>query len=206
MAVHRKPGSQLLPALGILVTAAAVGFGVVAGAGIGPSYSELRARISSQNAVPACPPLVFFGIRGSGETAKDYYGYGKIILSMRNDLQDLVPGMGSEPVSYPATAVRWPDPRYKMAYGRSVSHGVAAVMAIYATLRSWCPRTPLVLAGYGQGADVAYRVSSLLPEAARSRVIIATFGDPHFNPAQSWADAGTRDAAFWAYRTWKKLS
>jgi pimeloyl-ACP methyl ester carboxylesterase len=191
MVVHRKPGSQLLSALGILVTAGAVGFGVVAATGIGPSYSELRARASSQNAVPACPPLVFFGVRGSGETAKDYYGYGQIISSMRNYLQDLVPGMGSEPVNYPAIAVRWPDPRYKVAYGNSVSHGVANVMAIYATLRSWCPRTPLVLAGYSQGADVAYRVSSRLPKAARSRVIIAAFGDPHFNPAQSWADAGS---------------
>jgi len=271
MVVRRKPGSQLLPALAILVTAAAVGFGVVAATGIGPSYSELRARINSQNAVPACPPLVFFGIRGSGETAKDYYGYGQIILSMRNYLQDLVPAMGSEPVSYPATAVPWPDPRYKVAYGNSVSRGVATVMTMYAALRSWCPRTRLVLAGYSQGADVAYRVSSLLPRAARSRVIIAAFGDPHFNPVQSWADAGsyhrpfygiletgwnepahrwsgsyaphvrswclhgddicnatglraatcavscthetgyissgyTRDAAFWAYRTWTKLS
>ena len=77
--MHRKPGSQLLSALGILVTAGAVGFGVVAATGTGPSYSELRARASSQNAVPACPPLVFFGVRGSGETAKDYYGYGQII-------------------------------------------------------------------------------------------------------------------------------
>jgi hypothetical protein len=59
MVVRRKPGSQLLPALAILVTAAAVGLGVVAATGIGPSYSELRARINSQNAVPACPPLAF---------------------------------------------------------------------------------------------------------------------------------------------------
>jgi hypothetical protein len=37
---------------------------------------------------------------------------------------------------------------------------------------------------------VAYQVASLLPEAAQSRVIIAAFGDPHFNPGQAWADAG----------------
>ena len=89
MDVHRKPGSQLLSALGILVTAGAVGFGVVAATGTGPSYPELRARASSQNAVPACPPLVFFGVRGSGETAKDYYGPSKLTgtVSLPDDFE-----------------------------------------------------------------------------------------------------------------------
>ena len=140
---------------------------------------------------------MFFGIRGSGENGKTYdYGYGQEILSMKNYLQDLVPGMKSESISYPAIDVDPLDLLYRTNYDNSVSSGVATAMTDYVKFQSTCPQTPIVLAGYSQGVDVAYQVSSLLPAAAQTRAIIVGFGDPHFNPDQSWADAGNYYHAF----------
>ena len=146
---------------------------------------------------PACPPLMFFGIRGSGENGKNYgNGYGQVIRSFKNNLHDLVPGMGAEPIKYTAIAVNPLDPLYRTNYDNSVSSGVATAMTDFVSFESTCPQTPIVIAGYSQGVDVAYQVSSLLPEAAQARVIIVGFGDPHFNPDQSWADAGNYFPAF----------
>jgi Cutinase len=211
---------RLLAALvvgSIVVAAAALvpGAGPIAGRLLGASGSAARTGpvgtsavqaaatvqhpqgLDPSGSVPACPPLMFFGIRGSGESATQYGGYGQTIQSMKNYLQGLVPGMESESISYPAIAVLAWDNLYKIDYENSVSNGVATAMTDYVKFELTCPQTPIVLAGYSQGVDVAYQVASLLPEAARSHVIIVGFGDPHFNPGQSWADAGNYYKAFY---------
>ena len=192
----RKIGSVLISVVRLVAVGTLI---IVAAIGLGAPSSSFHVRLSDQESAQTsdassgsgCPPLMFFGIRGSGENGKGYdYGYGQEILSMKNYLHGLVPGMESEPITYPAISVLWWDTRYKVDYAKSVSEGVSDVMTEYANFESDCPQTPIVLAGYSQGVDVAYQASSLLPEAARSRVIIVGFGDPHFNPGQSWADAG----------------
>ena len=199
----RKTGSSLITMLGVLVVivicylvvAAVSGFGTSppsSGGNFGASDAadEALAAGDPSGYIPACPPLMFFGIRGSGETADKYGGYGQTVQSMLNYLYGLAPGMQSEPINYKAIPVNAFDPRYGANYKKSVQGGTANFMSEYDKFNAKCPGTPVVIAGYSQGVDVAYQVSSLLPNSVRSHVIIVGFGDPHFNPGQSWADAG----------------
>jgi outer membrane protein assembly factor BamB len=140
-----------------------------------------------------CPELMFFGVRGSGETSSQNNGYGPTIWSLKTALQALVPGMAAEPINYPAIPVQ-EDPlrivNYPVAYEKSVENGVQNLISDYNNYEANCPGWPVVFAGYSQGVDVIVRAFDSLSGAEQSDVILVGFGDPHFNPAQSWVDEG----------------
>jgi hypothetical protein len=52
-----------------------------------------------------CPPLKFFGVRGSGEHSYDDNGYGSTVGEAKTTLASLVPHLAATAIDYPAIAV-----------------------------------------------------------------------------------------------------
>ncbi len=142
-------------------------------------------------AATTCPSLRMFGVRGSGEGPKDDQGYGATIWAFKTELQHWVGGVQSSAINYPAISVEWYNPWYRTSYNGSVIDGVVTLLNAYVDYEHQCPGGRVVFAGYSQGADVVNRVWHDLSSQEQSRVILVTFGDPHFNPREPWADNGT---------------
>jgi hypothetical protein len=140
--------------------------------------------------LPKCPPLQFFGVRGSGETASDGDGYGTTVQGFEQTLATLVPGLSATPIDYPAVPVGYTGVfYYKNTYKNSVAAGENTLQTALLAFWSKCPQTYVMLAGYSQGAQVAGDVADTLTEARRARIAaVALFGDPRFNPGQSQVD------------------
>jgi acetylxylan esterase len=93
-------------------------------------------------AAGSCPSGAYIIVaRASGEPA----GYG-IIGGVKDQLLSMVPGSDSEAVDYPATYDN---------YFNSETEGVTAMRDDITKFIDGCPKTPVVLMGYSQGAQVA---------------------------------------------------
>jgi hypothetical protein len=220
--VLRKISSALLAVLAVLVIIGAGGFVVVGATGIGSSSSRSNAQLTGEDAAvapsgtypsgsvpPACPPLRFFGVRGSGEHVR----YGNTIGSLDGLMRGLIPNMKDSWIDYPAVDVPFvdyigwystlrvsPNPwtqaaitaahlvftarlkGYQPRYDNSVTAGVGELLAEYNAYERKCSGHPVMFGGYSQGADVAAQAYDVLPRGARQHVILTLFGDPHFNP------------------------
>ena len=163
--------------------------------------------------VPSCPSLMFFGVRGSGEngeTDSRYGGYGKTIWSLKQDMQPIVHGMEPFPIGYPAIAVPVQQVlevlfgstfvqvvaaeelyTYETRYNASVTAGVAQLLTEYNVYERACRGHRVMFAGYSQGADVIYQAYKLLPPGQQQHVIMASFGDPHFDSYDTFVDQGS---------------
>jgi hypothetical protein len=158
---------------------------------------------------PSCPSLMFFGVRGSGEQGSDHGGYGSTIWSLNQDMQGMVHGMQSFAIGYPAIAVPIQQIEeilfgnafvaiaaaqqlftYESRYNASVTAGVGQLLADYNAYERACRGGKVMFAGYSQGADVIYQAYKLLPRGQRQHVIMASFGDPHFNSYDTFVDQG----------------
>jgi hypothetical protein len=83
---------------------------------------------------------------------------------------------------------------YHRNYNNSVKAGVSSLLAAYNKYQRNCPGRHLVMfAGYSQGADVTVKAYDSLPRAKQAQIIMANFGDPHFNELDSDVDQGDFD-------------
>jgi hypothetical protein len=141
-----------------------------------------------------CPHVQFYGVRGSGETSKDGNGYGATVLQFLNSLTASplgITGVTAKPVDYLAVPVGYDGLYYYLTstYKNSVTEGENALQSDLITFWHNCPGTPVVLAGYSQGAQVVGDVADSLPRSERAELAaVALFGDPRFNPAQPGVD------------------
>jgi Cutinase len=192
-----KIGKVLLSILGIVVVGTLL---VVTLTGIGvPSsfHAQLSGEESAQDPYgsyspgpgSSCPPLKFFGVRGSGETAKQGDGYGTTVQQFEQTLHALVPGLSAEPINYLAVPVGYDLQYYTQVYNSSVLEGENILEDDLLVFWHECPSTDVVLAGYSQGAQVAGDVADALSPAQQAKIAaVALFGDPRFNGGQPRVD------------------
>lgn len=64
---------------------------------------------------------------------------------------------------------------------------------------SKCSNSIFILDGYSFGAWIVKDVYNALPNYQRQRVLVASFGDPTFDPYQSWDDGGSHGQTFGIY-------
>ncbi len=99
----------------------------------------------------ACPTMQFFGVRGSGE----HSNYGRTIGSVLSAVNARQAGVGNQTIEYPAVSANPWEPRYARNYISSVRTGEAALaLAVNRFRNNGCTSTPIVIAGYSQGAEV----------------------------------------------------
>ncbi len=140
----------------------------------------------SAEAATACPRVQLFGVRGSGETVDNYYGYGRTVYSVIQQAKALIgsDGVNASRIDYPAIAVGYGGIQYLSKYDASVEAGkVALKIAIdHFTSGSCGAVSRIAIVGYSQGAHVAGDVyQARLTSAQRDRVIaLALIGDPRF--------------------------
>lgn len=121
--------------------------------------------IATANAEPGCGDLHLIGAAGSGERVDPTAdgGMGRVVYRSLNDLAPLVQADGrtitAEAVEYPAVAVPLDDAGVGewMGFMGSVDQGTDALADQYEAFVERCPTTPVVLAGYSQGAMVVHR-------------------------------------------------
>lgn len=146
-----------------------------------------------------CAPVMFVGVRGSGQTADQYEGLGSTVLAVKQRLAGYFPGMSTDPIGYTATKVDLGNllGSYGSDYVESVNNGIAALKGDLAYIFKYCPTAKIVIAGYSQGAHVAGDVYDSLNTAEESQVsALLLFGDARFNPKQPKVDTGTYRPAF----------
>lgn len=146
-----------------------------------------------------CAPVMFVGVRGSGETASDADGYGSTVDAVRRKLATYFPGMNSHAIDYPAIPIDYFHliGSYGSHYVESVANGRAAIDQYLTDTIKFCPTAKIIIAGYSQGAHVAGDAYDYLTAADKAHVsAVLLFGDARFNPKQKLVDSGTYTPAF----------
>jgi hypothetical protein len=144
--------------------------------------------VGSNNVTRACPDMLFLGVRGSGETANDAGGYGSTIQAVLRRMQEEHTRIAARAIDYAAVPVDIVSPSYGLRYYTSVRGGVRAVRnAVSSHVRGRCGlKSPIVMAGYSQGAHVVGNAFDRLTNAEKSRVVgVALVADPLFNGSAS---------------------
>jgi hypothetical protein len=152
--------------------------------------------LASQASASQCPTVQFVGVRGSGERSQ----YGVTIGDIARRVVDQVPGAAATWIDYPAIAVGYGGwNHYPFNYPDSVAAGMTNLGSyINRFLSGPCAgTTPLLLAGYSQGAHVVGDVvDDWLTPAQRARVAgVALLGDPRFQGDQRAINVGSFDSA-----------
>lgn len=145
-----------------------------------------------------CAQVAFYGVRGSGDHGEASPLGPTIRALARAVAADLTQtaSVSVTAVSYPAvpvlSAIDGASPR-GVSYLASRARGVAALSGLVERELRECPSTPIVLAGYSQGADViGTYLNAKLPAAILNHVAgVALISDPRFAPADRPADAGS---------------
>jgi hypothetical protein len=121
--------------------------------------------------------MQFIGVRGSGE----HSGFGHTVGSVLSHVNAQQSGVGNETINYWAVDVNPWEPKYFPDYMSSVRQGVSNLAAAVSAFRARCGSTPMILAGYSQGAEV---IDHWLDSGASIQNVagVALFGDPRFNP------------------------
>jgi pimeloyl-ACP methyl ester carboxylesterase len=156
----------------------------------------ITAEAATPSATVACRPIMVYGVRGSGESYAVNGGLGGTVGSFVQRLNANYPAgtVGFVADDYEAVDIRAAvlSPR---RYGNSVRQGVSRMLTDITALRTACPSTQLVLAGYSQGADVIRRAASQLPSERTGGFpnysAIVLFGDPTFITDEPYS--GTAD-------------
>ena len=140
----------------------------------------------------ACPTVQIVGVRGSGQHSGQGHTVGAVVSSF---YQEKIAGAQSDAIDYPAVDVR-PGPGYNRNYINSVTQGINALYGYIVTFIERCGSTPLLLAGYSQGAEIIDDVlEDLVSEDQREHIAgTVLFGDPRFSPGNiPPIDQGTYD-------------
>jgi hypothetical protein len=163
--------------IGATMAVAAVATAVVGVTGVQPAAQAA-----------GCPSYKFFGVKGSGEgsTAE---GYGIVVNAVRESLAKKVSGGEATAIDYPAIPVSL-NLSYKKDYSVSVNEGINVLQSKAASFHTRCPATPIVFAGYSQGAQVAGDVYQSISQGVRDKTTLVMLGDSRFNPGQSDINAG----------------
>jgi hypothetical protein len=143
---------------------------------------------------PTCPGIQFVGVRGSGETNMDGWGFGNTVAAVKWGLQKNMADVNPVGIDYQAVPVQLSKLRYASDYLSSVSKGIDVLSAyLKSFFASPCGQVSyLVIAGYSQGAQVAGDAYAHLKASQRSRVAgLVLFGDPMFSPFDFSFDAGS---------------
>lgn len=183
-------------------------------AGAGPASSQRsasseRARASAE--AVSCPPLRFFGVRGSAETKNDWSGYGHTVWDVKKTVLAQVPDATAEEVNYPAIPVVYPSAKHFLSflnyisyqYHRSEITGIKNLTKTVNAFISACPSSYVAMAGYSQGAQVVGDTFlSHMTAAQQARVAgIIMLGDADFN-GHSSVDIGSYSSGLngvWAF-------
>lgn len=197
------PSRMLSVAAATMVSVVIVGTGAAAAANVDNNYT--------QPGFVNCPKLQFFGVRGSGETSKDWGGYGQTVWNVRKAVLAQVPSAATAEIDYPAIPVVYPSLRHLPSflhyiatrYHTSEIKGIKNLAQAVSKFVGNCPGSYVVLAGYSQGAQVVGDTFlSHLTAAQQARVAgIAMLGDADFN-GSSRVDVGDYDHTengVWAY-------
>lgn len=142
-----------------------------------------------------CPTYQFIGVRGSGETNSDGEGYGVPVNAMRKSLATRISGGDATFINYPAIPVNIADPHYRDNYRLSINAGMNTLSSFISSFHTRCGSTPIVLAGYSQGAHVVGDVYQSVNQGTRDKTTLVMFGDPRFNPAQPQVNFGNFSSA-----------
>ena len=137
-------------------------------------------------AATSCPRVQIFGVRGSGETVDDYYGYGRTVYTVIQQTRTRLgaAAVGAARIDYPAISVGYGGIQYPSKYNASVEAGKVALTGAIEDFWTRCGAVSgIALVGYSQGAHIAGDVfQARLPSEIRDRVIaLALIGDPRFN-------------------------
>ena len=120
----------------------------------------------SAAAAPTCPDFHWIGAAGSGQRTgadlSNYAGMGKVVYESYEELSGELAQSGqtitAEAVEYPATDVPADGGiRGWLKFLGSVGDGTDAMSNQFEAFTERCPSTPVVLAGYSQGAMVVHR-------------------------------------------------
>lgn len=180
----------------------------------GPASSQrsvnFQSAIANAEAL-SCPPLEFFGVRGSGEKKSDWSGYGQTVWDVRKTVLAQVPGAMAQEVNYPAIPVVYPSAKHLLSffnyintqYHTSEITGIKNLAKAVSAFISDCPASYVVMAGYSQGAQVVGDTFlSHMTAAQQARVAgIALLGDADFN-GHGTVDVGDYSSGLsgvWAY-------
>ena len=125
-----------------------------------------------------CPSVEFIGVRGSGEHA----GFGGTVGSVLSYVNAHGSAVGNRTIDYWAVNVNPWEPAYFPDYMSSVKQGVTNLGNAVTAFRKSCSGTPILLAGYSQGAEV---IDHWLSSGSSLKDIagVTLLGDPRFSPA-----------------------
>jgi hypothetical protein len=152
---------------------------LVAGAGVatgGPARAV--------QAAPDCSKTLVVGVRGSGETQSDYYGFGQTVITA---LAGVRATYGNNitpiPVDYPAASISvLLQPGGLATYLTSVNQGVSALLNVVLGAAGTCPSQSVILLGYSQGAMVVHEAldaaATAWPALLNRVVGVALIADP----------------------------
>jgi hypothetical protein len=144
----------------------------------------------------ACPSALFIGVRGSGQTESDNNGFGSTIITAANAFASQFPTAQLDHINYQAIAVGYGGADYNYTYVASEQDGEVKLTSKIIGFNSKCPKTPIALAGYSQGAHAAGNVfQQLKPKYANQIAALLMFGDTRFNGKQKGGvNQGTYDS------------
>jgi hypothetical protein len=132
-------------------------------------------------------------------TRPDARRYGTAIGLVKTDLATLAHHRlaTTQAIDYPATGLpNWVGPGgLTQNLDASEAQGVVALLdAITSSERGSCLGRPVLLAGYSQGAEVVILAVNALTPAQRTRVTVALFGNPSYEPGEVGDYPGTTRA------------
>lgn len=148
-----------------------------------------------------CLDVVWFGVRGSGETADKDLGMGRPVRVAFTGFLSKVSGrrVAYWPLSYPATAVTvaLATAAGRKRYFAGIDTGIDALRNALRTRAARCPSEKYVVAGYSQGAMVVHRALFKIVRAwsgmpgARRFLGFVLIGDGDQLPGQKGLGLGT---------------
>lgn len=153
------------------------------------------APLASASGTMPCAPLVFFGVRGSGETETDHSGFGRTVAAVDSEVVARVPGTLSYEITYPAIPMPYNAKsflQYLPQYNASVKAGTSTLLAEVREQIASCPDAQIVLAGYSQGAQVVGDAwMDHMSASEKGHIVgVALLGDPKFKGAQTAVNVG----------------
>lgn len=172
--------------------------------------------VMSATAYSGCSDITIWSVRGSGETAADYGGYGKTMNAIRSLIaQRLAPSFTVQtiPLDYRAASVELLKPdginvhhyatEHEGAFAASIDDGVVRLKAAIKQRLGACPGTRFILAGYSQGAMVVHQAQYELDEmATTAQVGTILVADGDRVPRSAARLFGTASAAASGVRTY----
>ncbi|MGO4533417.1 cutinase family protein [Leifsonia sp. 2MCAF36] len=162
--------------------------------------------ISRPASAAECADVEVVGARGSGDPyLGEQFGLGPALFRAVGQLTEIVQASNhtihAYGVKYPAIGIDLLSPAtgavapgklshlFAQPYDNSRDKGTAMILAKLDEVRTSCPASQIVLAGYSQGADALGKAVDQMTIAQKNSIrTVLLFGDTYFNPADDQAD------------------